>query len=362
MTDRRHQPTATNSQTVTVLKAALGLASTARLKPASFRGLDSLLAYRSRTQDSDTPLPVSSKLIQDAATWSVIESTVEAVTASLATAEEPFVVLKGAALAALYPEPHLRPTSDFDILVAPEQLPRVRKALGSDGWQPAVSGRFSEAYLQEEGSCWQAYRPGLAVVEVHFRLWGSVPESFTERILNMAISDETGTLLPAPVHSLIIASAHRWRQERPRRATDLVDACLLLQHHGAAAFNEIVEETRAAGQQLPVCLTLTEASQALPEPWIKHLLKDLHQGLRRSELNLLQQFQRSGDGDTKSWSQVRLAMLLARRPSRAGWRSVLRRVWPHPGVVEQRTPQHHPWPVRRFLALAQSFGRRPPNR
>ncbi len=345
------------TDTTALLKAALGHGPTTTIKAGSCQGLDTLLAYRSRARSEEPALSIGSRALHDAATWSVVEATAEAVSTCLTKASEPYVLIKGAALVEAYPEPHLRPTSDLDILIAPEQLNRVRAALEAHGWRAAVTGRFAEAYLREEGSCWQAYRPGEAVLEVHFRFWGSVPEIFTERVLAGAAKNAAGTLVPSPLHSLIIASAHRWRQATPRRAVDLVDVCLLLQEHGADAFGNLVRETERAGQQLPVCLAIFEAGLVLSQPWIDQLLTELKPQLKSSEIRILQRLEGSR-ADAVSWPSVRLAMLFARRPSRAGWRSILRRVWPHPGVLEQRTPANRSWSIRRLIALARLLSRR----
>ena len=50
-----------------------------------------------------------------------------------------------------------------------------------------------------------------------------------------------------------------------------------------------------------------------------------------------------------------LARLLSGRASRAGWRSLPRRIWAHPGIVEQTTPAHWIWPARRIAHLMRTL-------
>ncbi len=51
-----------------------------------------------------------------------------------------------------------------------------------------------------------------------------------------------------------------------------------------------------------------------------------------------------------------VARLLSRRPSRMGWKSIFRRVWPHAGIVEDTTPEDRPWWRRRVLATLANLG------
>ena len=51
-----------------------------------------------------------------------------------------------------------------------------------------------------------------------------------------------------------------------------------------------------------------------------------------------------------------VARLFSRRPSRMGWKSVLRRVWPHAGIVEDTTSADLAWWRRRVVATANNLG------
>ena len=53
---------------------------------------------------------------------------------------------------------------------------------------------------------------------------------------------------------------------------------------------------------------------------------------------------------------VYLARLLARRPSRMGWLAPWRRIWPHPGTVNQLTPDEWPWWGRRAWIMSHNLG------
>ena len=60
-------------------------------------------------------------------------------------------------------------------------------------------------------------------------------------------------------------------------------------------------------------------------------------------------------GEAASLQAIVLARLLSGRASRAGWRSLPRQVWAHPGVVEQETLPDRPWAARRITHLFRAF-------
>lgn len=341
---------------IALLAVGLGLAPASGLTTKGYRGLDSLVAYQAPSGSERGDISLDRARLRDATTWTLVDETLQNVSGCLAEANVPFVLLKGAAVSPLYPAPHLRPTSDLDILIAPDHFDRARAALEQSGWQPVVKGRFAERYLREEGSCWQAHLRGHTILELHFRFWGSVPDSFASAVLDQAERRADDLMVPTKVHCLIIAAAHCWRQAIPRRAVDLLDVCLLLQQENPKALESLRPESEASGQLLPVCLAVAEAAQALEQDWAQQLLAQLEAGLRRSEVRVLTRLRQKGQDNT-SWARIRLAMLRAGRPSRAGWRSLRRQVWPHPGVLEQRTSGDRAWPIRRLIGLSQTFNR-----
>lgn len=335
-----------------LLQMALGTREPLTGTGCSLRGLDPLIGFRRRELGAPPTAEQRRALAKSATTWALLEQTLTEVGRTLTAVDIPFVLIKGAAACPLYPLPELRPTSDLDLLIHHRDLDDARRALSAQGWRSAVKGRYAEDYLQDEGSCWQAYRQGRVVVEVHFRFWGSVTSDFHRSVLTNAKPRADGFRVPSLSHQLIIAAAHAARQPRPRRAVDLLDICLLLLHSESTAFRDLARDAKSSGQSLPVTLALDIAASVLNEAWPQAALRNLEDSLRLSERRVLARGRRFGQ-DSVPWWRIRLAMLLARRPSRAGLRSILRRVWPHPGVVEQRTSPHRSWPARRL----SEFGR-----
>ena len=80
------------------------------------------------------------------------------------------VLLKGAGLASrLFPEqPLARPSSDVDVLVHPDELPRAHRAMGALGLTERHDDSLGDVF--EEHHHLAFYRPG-QLVEVHFRLF-----------------------------------------------------------------------------------------------------------------------------------------------------------------------------------------------
>lgn len=134
------------------------------------------------------------------------------------------VLIKGLEVAALYPDPALRPFRDLDLLVA--DAAEAQRALISAGFQPVGN---PDAYYADRHHlrplCW----PGLPlVVEIHKRpewpTWTAPPAN--EEFLSAAIPASVGVdgvLTLAPSHHALVLAAHSWSEAPLRRALDLVD-------------------------------------------------------------------------------------------------------------------------------------------
>jgi hypothetical protein len=72
----------------------------------------------------------------------------------------PFIPLKGAVLRALYPEPWLRTSSDIDVLIHPEDLPRAEALLADGQYQRAGKGSHDVSFIV----------PGDVHIELHYDL------------------------------------------------------------------------------------------------------------------------------------------------------------------------------------------------
>jgi hypothetical protein len=136
----------------------------------------------------------------------------------------PMVIMKGLEVAALYPDPALRPFHDLDLLVA--DAAEAHRALISAGFQPVAN---PDAYYADRHHlrplCWPALP---LVVEIHKRpewpTWTAPPA--TEELLSAAIPASAGVdglQALAPSHHALVLAAHSWTEAPLRRALDLVD-------------------------------------------------------------------------------------------------------------------------------------------
>jgi hypothetical protein len=103
-------------------------------------GLAGLILERSGRYGLPLPAPVARRLERHATTVAArnlqIQSELERVLRTLEDAKVPVMLLKGAALnLTLYPRPDLRPMSDVDLLVRPEDAERAVAALLEHSWR-----------------------------------------------------------------------------------------------------------------------------------------------------------------------------------------------------------------------------------
>ena len=106
--------------------------------------------------------------------------------------------------------------------------------------------------------------------------------------------------------------------------------------------------------ELPVALSAFVADRLWPSRVHETVLDGLQPHLKRRESEILSRLAGVGP-DGVPWSRIALARLLSGRPSRAGWRSVWRRLWAHPGAVEKATPEEWSWPRRRLRHLRDTL-------
>lgn len=327
----------------------LGQAGPETVDGFDLRGLGALVASLKSGAGGDTASETRLQARRLAATYLVIEDTARSAMDALQNAGLQPVLLKGLATGHYYPRADLRPTGDVDLLVQSRQLAHARSVLEAAGWQPVVGGRWAEDYIRREGYCWQGARPGEAVLELHYRLWGSVTPEYELAILEAAKASH-----PCPEDLVVIAASHAWRQSSPRRGADFLDVALVLSRESSLDLPKLLRRIDLSGQHLPVALCLRALGEALAPPAREWLDRRLVPRLRGAEVRLFRVTSQMDD-DQISWTRIRLAMLLARRPSRIGWKAVWRRVWPHPAVIEQGQSDR-PWWQRRLLHVVRRRG------
>lgn len=328
----------------------LGEAFSDSLDGFDLRGLAPLIAALQVEPGACLSQPTRTQARRLAATHMVIEETAERAIRLLEDAGHEPVVLKGLAVAEVYARRELRPTADVDLLVRPECFEEARSVLEADGWRSVANGTWAEDYLRTEGYCWQAKRPGAAVLELHFRLWGSVASGYAEAV-HAAATSNGSRRRPCPEDLVVIAASHAWRQAPPRRGADFVDVALVLARTAAFDYSRLLRRSSRSGQVLPLALCLQVLRPALTPEAVDWLDHQLLPSLRSPERRLFEKA-RSLDPDRLGWSSIRLAMLLADRPSRIGWKGVWRRVWPHPALIERRYAGHPGW-IQRWLHVTR---------
>lgn len=276
--------------------------------------------------------------------------------AVLGAAGVPWLPIKGCDLGSrVYDRPEERPAGDVDVLVTQADYLRARRALETAGWRSLTSGARIEAYLLEEGYAWQATDPTGLLLEVHHRLWGVAPPGFGRALMEAAAPDPalgpTARRLPL-AHAWLVAAVHVWLNPPPRpllavwdleritRAADLVDDAIRL----AVDWD----------LQLPAALAADYAAGLWESEPHRRIADRLTDTLRPAE-RLAARRALEGEVEGTPLGSIVLARLLSFRESRAGWRSLVRRVWAHPGIVEMETPAGRSWPARRLSHVLKAL-------
>ncbi|MEO1368123.1 MAG: nucleotidyltransferase family protein, partial [Acidobacteriota bacterium] len=181
------------------------------------------LAVAARRHGVDGPAVAAwrSRLRQVAALQLVLEDALTQTGRVLGGAGVRWAPLKGLDLGPrVYPRPEARPTSDVDVLIAGRDLDAAQLALVDAGWAPWVTGERAARYLREEGYAWQSRSPGGSLVELHFRLWGSMSRGAGDALL--AASERGPELGPGGVRlrladAYVLAAFHLFLDAPPRR-------------------------------------------------------------------------------------------------------------------------------------------------
>lgn len=273
----------------------------------------------------------------------------------LGAAGVPWLPIKGSDLGSrVYDQPEERPAGDVDILVAHADYLRARQALEAAGWRSLISGARIDAYLLEEGYAWQATDPTGLLLEVHHRLWGVVPPGFGRALVEAAEPDPalgpTARRLPL-AHAWLVAAVHVWLNPRPRPLLAIWDLERIVSPDLVA---DIVRLANDWDLQLPAALAAEYAAGLWPSEPHRRIAGRLMEALRPAE-RLTARRALEGGVENASLESIVVARLLSFRESRAGWRSLFRKVWAHPGIVEMETPAGRSWPARRLSHALKAF-------
>jgi hypothetical protein len=286
----------------------------------------------------------------------MLEASMSRLGAALAAAGVAWAPLKGMGIPKrLYPQPAERPTTDLDVLVAAEDLQAARLALIEQGWQPIFSDPLVERYLLEEGYAWQAADRHQLPLELHYRLWGSVPAELAEAVLARTAADpELGPTVRriSLVDAYIIAAVHTWLTSNPRPLLYWWELHRMAELASAEEVEEIIRRACQIGHPQFVGAAASVASDLWQSRHSQEIASRTLAELRLPERASLSLLRRLGP-ERSPLAILVAANLLANRPSRARWRTIYRRIWAHPGVVAQSTPGAWPWALRRLAHLTR---------
>ncbi len=275
--------------------------------------------------------------------------------------------LKGYDLATrIYGEPEERATSDLDLLVAAADFERARGALCDAGWTGVGGGARIERYLAEEGYAWQAVHASGVLLELHYRLWGSVPERFAADLLAAATADPAlppGGHRATLAHAFVLAAVHAWLSPPPRGVGLWRDLERIAAVAPPPLADAVVAASHAWDVQLPVALAAEVAAGLWPAGGgrspLPAIAARLGETLRPAERLAATRARRGRLADA-SLAALTAARLMSGRRGRHRLRLLLRRLWAHPGVVEGNTEAAWPWPARRWWYQLTAYGWRRP--
>jgi hypothetical protein len=140
------------------------------------------------------------------------------------------LILKGPEIAALYPDPALRPSNDLDLLA--EDPEGAQRSLLAAGFKPI--GPYPESYYQGLHHLRPLGLPGSVGpwIEIHRRpnwvQWSDPPSA--EELLDVALpaaNEVKGLLALPPDYHAVVLVAHSWADAPLRRVLDLVDVLAL---------------------------------------------------------------------------------------------------------------------------------------
>lgn len=194
---------------------------TARLLAASTRhGLDGLMHQIALS--NAWPEAVRQSLRASVMAWALwdeqhrvaLGSAIEA----LAAANVKSLLFKGAATAySIYPSAHLRPRSDSDLLIRPEDRHRVAEILASQGWE--LMSSIDCEHLSYECSFVRQHGGMKHLLDVHWRIHYS---QFQTRALDWAHLRPAAIPVPAiSTQALAVSPAHNFAITCFHRANDM---------------------------------------------------------------------------------------------------------------------------------------------
>ena len=287
-----------------------------------------------------------------------LEATRREVGGMLAAVNIPWAPLKGMGLdQRIYQRPEERITTDLDILISKDDLAVALDQLTAQGWRQCATTERRCRYVHEEGYAWQLHSIDDLLLEVHFRLWGGVQESLAGAFLERAHPEpEFGptALRLGLADSYLVAAVHLWQAPPPRYLALWWDLHRMASIMDGEEIQAAITRALDHGLQAFVAFSAATAADLWGHPRNRQIANDLARSLRPTERWAASTLQNSSPA-TASLGVLSLGRLLANRPSRSGWRAVIRQIWAHPGSVDAATPDTWSWPRRRLTHVARKL-------
>lgn len=318
------------------------------------------LRLRAARHGLEAPAPWHRELVAAAARHLSLTAAVEEIGGLLAAAGVEWVPLKGFDLATrVYASPEERPTADVDLLIPSAGLEGALRALEADGWKGLFPGPRNRDFLADEGYAWLARKTGRGLLELHFRLWGLVPEGWSAELFERSRRDPAlppGGRRLTLADAYLVAAVHTWLDPPPRPLVAWWDLERITRRWSSEEAEDAVAGARAWDLQLPVALASRSAAGLWGAEGCRRIAERLETDLRLTERLALKRACRRGL-TTLPLPSLQMARLLAGRRSRQSWRGAFRRLWAHPGIVERATPEAWPWWRRRLAYQLRPLAR-----
>lgn len=311
------------------------LADPSLLAPPRFATAIPALALGAKHIGLEIPAKWQRDLISTAVSSLYLEKQLQNVGKALDTAGIPWMPIKGMDLGyRLWPGPEARPTFDLDVLVPGGLLEDGRRALTSAGWTGLDDTADADDFLDEQGYNWKARSAAGTLLELHFRLWSSTPPGWVEELWKHSV--EAPELGPRARHlawadTFLVCAVHLCQDPPPHKLIYFRELELIARRCGAEGLEEVEDSARRWGLSLQVALAAHHAARLWKNESVQRLAERLRDDLRLPE-RILFGHAAEHSVDTARIGQIWIARLLSARPTRLGWKVVLRRIWPHPAV------------------------------